>query len=225
MAYTTIKSAQADAGKISDRNSKMPGSTFALDSFACKVGEKLSKIEGSVCKGCYARRIQKMRPSVNKGWSDNQKLAVQLIKNAPHKWVAAMVFQIEKSAIKTGKQFHRWFDSGDLNNVDMLSAIVKVCEQTPHISHWLPTRETKIVQDYLRESGKIPANLSLRISATMVGDSPVKSAERLGVKTSTVHRKGESYIGHECPAPKQGNACNDCRFCWTGKGNVSYVKH
>jgi hypothetical protein len=58
-------------GKISTRNSKMPGTTFAIDAFACKTGSILAKTEGTPCHGCYARRIQKMRPSVDKGWKDN----------------------------------------------------------------------------------------------------------------------------------------------------------
>jgi hypothetical protein len=128
MSYTTLKAAKEDAGKLSLGNGKMPGSTFATDAFACKVGDKLAKVKGSVCQSCYARKIQKLRPSVNQGWTNNQRLAVQLIATAPHKWVAAMVFQVEKAAIKSGQPFHRWFDSGDLDSVDMLAAIVKVAK-------------------------------------------------------------------------------------------------
>jgi hypothetical protein len=221
----TLKSAKESAGKLSTGNSKMPGSTFATDAFACKVGDKLAKIEGSVCNGCYARRIQRMRPSVQKGWSNNQLLAVNLISNAPDKWVAAMEFQINKAAIKTSESYHRWFDSGDLDSVEMLAAIVKVARKTPHIKHWLPTRETGIVKAYRKQGGSIPRNLRIRISSTMIGDKPVTSAKRLGVSTSTVHRKGEAYTGHQCPAPTQGNACLDCRHCWTSPVNVSYIKH
>ena len=106
--YTmTLKAAKESAGKLSLGNGKMPGSTFATDAFACKVGDKLAQVKGSVCNGCYARKIQKLRPSVNQGWSNNQKLAVALIANAPHKWVAAMVFQIEKAATKSGQPWHR----------------------------------------------------------------------------------------------------------------------
>ena len=50
----TVKASVEQAGKVSQGNSKMPGSTFATDAFACKVGSKLAKIKGSVCDGCYA---------------------------------------------------------------------------------------------------------------------------------------------------------------------------
>ena len=224
--YTmTLKAAKESAGKLSLGNGKMPGSTFATDAFACKVGDKLAKVKGSVCHSCYARKIQKLRPSVNQGWGNNQKLAVNLIASAPHKWVAAMVFQVQKAAIKSGQPFHRWFDSGDLDSVEMLSAICKVAKATPEIKHWLPTREAGIVKQYRDQGGSIPRNLRVRLSATMVNDKPVASAKRLGVSTSTVHSKGESYVGHQCPAPDQGGNCGDCRHCWTSSVNVSYRKH
>jgi len=224
--YTmTLKAAKESAGKLSLGNGKMPGSTFAMDAFACKVGDKLAKVKGSVCDSCYARKLQKLRPSVNQGWGNNQKLAVALIANAPHKWVAAMVFQIEKAAIKSGENYHRWFDSGDLDSVDMLAAIVKVARKTPHVKHWLPTRESGIVKAYRKQGGTIPRNLRIRLSATMVNDKPLTSAKRLGVSTSTVHKKGESFVGWQCPAPDQGGNCGDCRHCWDSSINVSYRKH
>ena len=225
MTYTTLKAAKADAGKLSLGNGKMPGSTFATDAFACKVGDKLAKVKGSVCDSCYARKLQKLPPSVNQGWSNNQRLADNLIAKAPHKWVAAMVFQIEKAAIKSQAPYHRWFDSGDLSGVDMLAAIVKVAKATPHISHWLPTRETAIVKAYRAQGGSVPRNLRIRLSATMVGDTPLASAKRLGVSTSTVHGKGQAYVGHQCPAPDQGGNCGSCRVCWSSPINVSYRKH
>ena len=225
MSYTTLKAAKSDAGKLSLGNGKMPGSTFATDAFACKVGDKLAKVKGSVCQSCYARKIQKLRPSVNQGWTNNQRLAVQLIATAPHKWVAAMVFQVEKAAIKSGQPFHRWFDSGDLDSVEMLAAICKVAKATPSIKHWLPTRESSIVKAYRKQGGSIPRNLRVRLSATMVNDNPVASAKRLGVSTSTVHTKGLPYVGHQCPAPDQQGNCGDCRTCWISPVNVSYRKH
>jgi len=225
MQKLTLKAAKESAGKISLGNGKMIGSTFATDAFACKVGDKLSKVKGSVCDSCYARKLQKLRPSVNQGWGNNQRLAVNLISKAPNKWIAAMVFQIEKAAIKSNQPYHRWFDSGDLDSVDMLAAIVKVARKTPHIKHWLPTREIAIVKAYRKSGGSIPRNLRVRLSATMVGDKPVNSAKLLGVNTSTVHRKGESYVGQQCPAPDQGGNCGDCRTCWESPVNVSYRKH
>lgn len=221
MTIATLKAAK-EYVNISLGNSKMPGTTFAQDSFACKVGDKLAKIEGSVCSSCYARKIQKLRPSVNQGWKSNLEKARQWLEKNPTQWVAASVFQINRAAIKTGENFHRWFDSGDLDSVDQLAAIVQVAIATPKIAHWLPTREAGIVKRFKAQGGAIPKNLVIRVSATMIGDKPISGHEN----TSTVHRKGQVSFGHACPAPKQNNNCGDCRACWNPKvSNVSYTKH
>lgn len=211
-----------DIASISDRNSKMPGSTFAQDSFACRVGSRLAEVKGSVCESCYARRIQKIRPSVHKGWVRNFESAKKWLATNPKQWIAACVFQIKHSANKSGEAFHRWFDSGDLDSIEQLTAICEVANQTPEISHWLPTREIGLVRAFLKQGGVIPANLVLRVSAPMVGDKPLKGFPN----TSTVHRKGQAFYGHKCPAPEQGNSCGACRACWSPSvANVSYTKH
>ena len=58
-------------GKISNGNSKIPGTTYAIDAFACVTGSKLAQIEGTPCHSCYARKLQKLRPSVDQGWKAN----------------------------------------------------------------------------------------------------------------------------------------------------------
>lgn len=216
-----VKDAVAQS-RISAGNSKMPGSTFSTDAFACKVGSKLAKVKGSVCEGCYARKLQKLRPSVNQGWQANYIKATTMIADNPERWADAVAFQIKRIAAKSGEFYHRWFDSGDLDSVDMLRAIVIACEKTPEFKHWLPTREAKIVRDYRKQYGTEPSNLVIRVSSTMIGDKPM-SGHAL---TSTVHRKGEDAHGYACPAPTQGNNCGDCRACWsTLFGNISYTKH
>lgn len=241
----TVKAA-TEITKISAGNSKMPGSTFSTDAFACHVGSKLAKVEGSVCSGCYARKIQKLRPSVNKGWQANYIKAVTMINSNPDKWADAVAFQIMRIANKTGEMFHRWFDSGDLDSVEMLRAIVKACEKTPQIKHWLPTREAKIVKQYRKTYGPEPKNLVIRVSATMIGDKPVAGH----ALTSTVHHKGADIYGKECLAYRTDTTrglvseqeykaarkskdksydfghCGDCRACWSvDVANVSYTKH
>lgn len=215
----TLKAAQESA-KISAGNSKMPGSTFAQDSFACNVGSKLAQVKGSICEACYARKLQKLRPSVDKGWKANYEKATRLIATNPDQWVKACVFQINRIADKTGELFHRWFDSGDLDSVAQLDAIVQVCLATPTIKHWLPTRELELVRQWQKQGGVIPDNLVIRLSAPMVDMRPVK-----GSNTSTVHKQKEP-VGWACPARTQGNACGSCRACWDKSvANVSYPKH
>jgi hypothetical protein len=222
----TLKSAIADAGKVSLGNGKMPGSTFALSATQCKVGAKLVKVAGSTCAKCYALKLEKLRPSVHQGWLANYEKAVALIARNPGQWVAACVFQINRAFLKSGQPFHRWFDSGDLQSVEMLSAICDVAKATPTIAHWLPTREAGIVKAYKAQGGTLPDNLIVRVSATMVGDAPISGHAH----TSTVHRKGTQAHGHACPASMQGNSCgygdSACRACWSKSvPNISYPLH
>ena len=214
---TTLKES-LEAGRISTGNTKMPGSTFAISAKHCNVGGKLAQIKGSVCHKCYALKLQNLRPSVNTGWTGNLDKATRMIQADPARWVAYITFQINKAFEKTGEPYHRWFDSGDLQSVEMLDAICAVARATPHITHWLPTRETKIVKDY---TGAAPDNLIVRISSPMVDDKPISG----WYWTSTVHKTTEP-VGHVCPARHQGNACGSCRACWSRNvPNISYPLH
>ena len=101
--------------------------------------------------------------------------------------------------------------------------IFEVAEQTPQISHWLPTKESKMVEDYFEIYGSIPSNLSIRLSGNMVDKgSPTKLAVRLGIQTSSVNRKGD----HTCGAYKQDGEFRDCTMCWdTRNKDTSYQLH
>jgi hypothetical protein len=194
-----VKHAQ-ELGKISTGNSKMPGTTFAIDAFACKVGSKLAQIEGTPCRSCYARKLQKLRPSVNAGWKAN---LAKWETSDPEQWAQAMAFQILRYNVDG---YHRWFDSGDLQSVEMLDAIVQVCRMTPNVQHWLPTQERAIVAAY----GDLPANLIIRISASKLNGPMPKGAAH----ASQVFTKGNEPKGKECRAQSRGNACGPCRACW-----------
>ena len=91
----------------------------------------------------------------------------------------------------------------------MLEKLVCLCQRTPEIKHWLPTREVKIVSDYLKIYKEFPKNLVVRVSAPMIDGEPLKSFRW----TSTVHNK-KPPIGHDCPSRFQDNSCGDCRACW-----------
>jgi len=221
----TLKSAIEIAGKVSKGNTKMPGSTFALDAFECNVGSRLANVQGSVCFKCYARRIQKLRPSVNMGWSNNQKKTIATLALYPTLWESAMVFQIKRM----GYNEHRWLDSGDVPNVQFLASVCEIARQTQDVMHWLPTREVKTLLAFIKQYGAdhIPSNLNIRVSSPMVNDKPLNAFDNVPqITTSTVHDKHNAPQGHSCPARNQGNACGDCRACWNSKvANVSYPIH
>jgi hypothetical protein len=156
-------------------------------------------------------------------------------------WVDAMVtllthqhrkpfFRIDLGVvgIRNGQRFrmnvagwHRWHESGDLQGQWHLAKICYVAFRTPHIRHWLATREIKMVTDYVKGGGFVPDNLTIRVSATMVDQGP-PSAWPL---TSTVH-DATAPTGYPCKAPDQGNECRDCRACWSRDvPNIAYKRH
>lgn len=224
----TVKQAKAIAGNVSTKNTKMGTTTFAIDAFACKVGDRLAKVVGSVCSKCYARRIQKIRPNVDKGWKANlDKWNTAVATGTVDLWIKAIAFQITRY---NTDDYHRWFDSGDLQSVEMLDAIARVAKLTPNIKHWLPTREVSMVLKFtsavgsanVRSEHKLPSNLVVRVSSPMVNGHSLAAFKH----TSTVHDKDDTPEGFGCEAHTRGNACGPCKACWdTNVKNVSYPKH
>ncbi len=192
--------------------SKMPCPAYSIPATLCKTGSKLRAIAGSVCAKCYALRNRYLFPAVRAA------LAKRLRSMRNPKWAEAVAFLINAE----GNRFFRWHDSGDLQNVAHLRQIVKVCNLTPDVRHWLPTREYAMVSKFLEMGGTIPGNLTVRLSAHMVdGPAPVELARRLGLVTSTVMTSGAT-----CPSRAQGNKCAACRACWDRNvENVAYEKH
>ena len=197
-------------GGLSD-TSKMPGSSYGLPTASCKTGARLAQIEGTVCSKCYAKRGFYLTFAHSVLPAQQRRLA----SIDDPQWVEAMV-----KALETESWF-RWFDSGDLQSLQMLRNIAEVARRTPNVRHWLATRERRFVSAYLKESD-IPDNLVIRVSATWP-DIPVK--EIAGVQCANVH-KNSPPVGFECVAPKQHGKCDTCRACWDKNvQTVSYLEH
>jgi hypothetical protein len=140
------------------------------------------------------------------------------------RWAEAAAYQINV----LGVTWMRWFDSGDLQSVEMLDVINEVCKRTRHTNHWMPTHEVDRVGEFLQH-GALAKNLVVRISAPFIEDRPFKT---WGLPTSTVHRHDNEPVpaasglrkdSIECKAYTRGNKCLTCRACWSGKvKNVSY---
>ena len=183
--------------------SKMPGWSIGIPAKECKTGKKLRQIKNSVCEGCYALK----GCYVFKVVQEAQYKRLEAIQHPD--WVQAMATLINSKK----PDVFRWHDSGDVQDVDHLEKIFKVCELTPSKRHWMPTREAWI-KDHMH---KAPANLVVRFSSPMIDQGPVKS----WANTSTVSTKSRS-----CPAPDNNNECGDCRACWDPLvKNIEYGKH
>jgi hypothetical protein len=201
--------------------SKMPGFSYGLPAAECKTGSKLRKVEGSTCSGCYAL----------KGFYTMYKAVIpaqykRLATITDPRWSDAFIELLQRKYRKLSgnARVFRWHDSGDLQSVEHFANICKVAAATPDIRHWLPTREYRIVADYRKSGGVIPANLTVRLSAHMVGGFAPTFP---GLTVSTVSTDPNTFPdAHSCPAPKQDNACGDCRACWNPDvKHVDYHKH
>jgi hypothetical protein len=209
---STIDSLMESVGGLS-APSKMPCHGYSIPAARCKIGRKMRKVEGSICSICYALKgrygFENVRNALERRFG----------KISGKFWVRDMIAAISRVE-KSG--FFRWHDSGDLQSIAHLKRIVKICEETPEIRHWLPTREFATVRKFLEKGGIIPANLTIRFSALMIdGPAPESLARGLGVQVS-----GASASAFTCPAPAQGNVCGNCRKCWNRETfNVSYKVH
>ena len=207
----TVTQAQNIAGTLSNP-SKMPGKGTSTPATRCITGSKLRNVSGSVCEGCYAMKgfytMANVKPALEKRF-----VGVMESEHNPEPWINAMVHLIKH------QDYFRWHDSGDLQGAWHLANIVEVAKRTPNVKHWIPTREYRMVKDYLADGGAIPKNLVVRISAHMVNAAAPNIA---GLPTSTV----VTNRGATCPARFQDNACGDCRRCWNPNiKTVSYHKH
>lgn len=225
----TIKEAQSIAGTLGEP-SKMPGYSYGISAQKCITGAKLRNVPGSVCSGCYAMTdwYRSWRPLLQghqRRWDGLRH----------PRWVDAMVRMIS-NACKPPDNYFRWHDSGDLQGVWHLRNIVAVCERTPDVRHWLPTREFAFVEGFLA-GGKVPDNLVIRLSAMMIDTEPVVPEALKGFPTSAVSTVPQSMLGDhrvvdwdgavECQAvEKRDNKCGKCRACWEPRVTcVTYPQH
>lgn len=197
--------------------SKMPGYAYSLPAKECKVGTKLREIKGSTCSGCYAMKGRYVFPNVQNA------LYRRLESITKEFWTEAMIELITRKK----QSYFRWHDSGDLQSVEHFSRICDVASATPTVNHWLPTREYRIVSEYVENGGIIPSNLCVRFSAHMIGGNVPKFPRLQGLVTISTVSKDDSYNeAWNCPSRFQDNNCGDCRACWSNDVfHVDYHYH
>lgn len=190
--------------------SKMPSSSYSLPAKACVKGAKLRQIEGSVCAGCYALKGNYKRyPAIVQA----QERRLKALDNPD--WVNAMVYLLNNKKDIVNAGVFRWHDSGDLQNVQHLGKILQVVLETPHLKHWLPTKESHLIK---KMGISTPNNLVIRLSGTMVNGKAPKYAN-----TSTVTTNPELAT---CRSFENDGQCGDCRKCWDKEvKNVTYLAH
>lgn len=187
--------------KIS-KTSKMPARSWSLQALdTCPASRDSMGDLVDACKGCYATTGMYAMPSVKapREWNreDWQK----------SDWVDAMVSELDND------RYFRWLDSGDMYHLGLAHKILEVCQRTPWVKHWIPTRMYK----FLKFAGVLDAlnslpNVVLRVSS----DSIVGEVVGGWANSSTIVEFVEDAPkgAHVCPAYSQGGKCGTCRACW-----------
>ena len=191
--------------------SKMPTISYSISAKDCITGSKLRLIKNTVCSDCYALKGNYVRYAKNIEPAMKRRLNSISSPN----WVNAMVYIMnhQKAVINSG--LFRWHDSGDLQSMEHLQKIVNIATATPNVRHWLPTKESKFINNF---KGVIPANLIIRLSGSFIDGKAPKYKN-----TSTVVSSKDQAT---CKSFKQNGQCLTCVQCWDSSiKNVSYLNH
>ena len=165
-----------------------------------------------VCSGCYAKGGNYRFSNVVNPRNFNQA-----------DWKRSDFVSDMVSALKT-ERFFRWFDSGDIYHPALAFKIYLICQQTPWVSHWIPTKSYTIpkIRAVLDRIAALP-NVALRFSSPNVNGDFVP-----GLHGSVVipHDTFETSADIVCGAYTRGGKCGDCFACYDKNVNVvAYVAH
>ena len=211
-----VSELEAAVGGLS-QTSKMPCPSWSISARRCKVGSKLATVKGTICEDCYALKgmyvFGNVQAALERRW--------EAYDENPDAWIVNMSELINRKKLA----FFRFFDSGDLQSVEMLEAIVRVARACHSTRFWLPTKELAIVRRWLDLGNAIPDNLTIRLSAYIRDRMPPHNLTIGTLPCSTVTDQA-APIGYACPSKDQGNKCADCRACWDKSVSVvSYYWH
>ena len=212
-----VKEAIEITGGLS-HTTKMPCASFSLPAHNCAFGVQQGwvKVKNSICSHCYARKGRYLFPNV-------KKCLEKRLEGLKHpQWVEAMTLLIKQDK----SDFFRWHDSGEIQDMEHLLAIIQVVKATPEKKHWLPTKQIRLIELWLLENDEtLPENLTIRLSSPICGCQPTLKDSTWAVegvtgclvdKTTPAWFAYTETIGKKiCPAiaDKTGK-CGDCRACW-----------
>ncbi len=208
----TLPNARAFLGL--SKNSKMPAYTLAIPALeSCPRGAKLALVAGSVCDKCYAQKgHDAMAPAKNAKARRFAIIKLALESQAMRiMWLKAFMIAMAKES------FFRWHSAGDIFSKEYATLMVMACLATPHVKHWIPTRESRNAA----RLAQVP-NVVVRVSDDMVD----QVSNKYQGNTSGVHSTSVPSRGFDCPAQHNAGSCGDCRQCWSSAvAHVSYHLH
>jgi hypothetical protein len=213
----TKKQASAIVGGLSVP-SKMPCYGWSIPAIRCRVGSVLRSLAGSVCSKCYAYKGRYVFPNVIRAMERRYQVLNRALADGAfrERFIHAFTVLLAK------EKYFRWHDSGDLQSTEHLSILAEIARRLPECRFWLPTREYRMIAQYVEECGPLPSNLVARLSAHMIDGQPPSHWPTV----SSVSRDVAVNGAEVCMAPSRGGYCGDCRACWDPTvPHVTYMLH
>lgn len=195
--------------------SKMPGHTWGMAAgLSCPFAVYGP---GTICGKCYAKQGMYRFPAPVKAYDARFNWARESMKSQSGRqaFVDTMTTAIQFSVAINGHPYFRIHDAGDFFNRAYAESWGEIVSTLSHVKFWAPTRsyqEKNPWRQTLIQVAKLP-NITMRPSALRFGD-PAPIVEGFAAGSSAMSE------GYNCPAPKQGNLCLDCRMCWDAPEKV-----
>ena len=192
--------------------SKMPCRSWSLQALdTCPASRDASGDLVDACKGCYATSGNYRFPNVKAPRVHNREDWKR------DTWVSDMVQELDND------RYFRWFDSGDIYDIRLARKILEVCEATPWVKHWIPTRMHKFPKFtlVLQRLQSLP-NVVVRLSSDSITGETIEGPTTSTIATLEDAPKG-SFV---CEAYTRGGKCDTCRACWDKSVTVvTYIGH
>lgn len=155
-------------------------------------------------KKCYAKKLERMRPSVRAAYRTNFDL---LSSDENTYWR-----EVEASIMMS--RFFRYHVSGDIPDANYFARMVEVAERNTHCEMLCFTKKYGIVNEFLDGGGVIPQNLHVIFS----GWRGLEMENKYGLPEAHVrYRDGTTTAG--IAAKHCGGNCTECAItdggCWS----------
>lgn len=155
-------------------------------------------------KKCYAKRLERMRPSVREAYKHNY----ELLQNDP------ATYWRETEASIMMSRFFRFHVSGDIPNACYFNHMLEIAKRNPHCEILCFTKKYDIVNSFLAVGTVIPQNLHIIYSAWR----GLKMDNPYGMPEAHVRYRDGTTTAHPGAVECGGN-CTECALtdggCWT----------
>ena len=209
------------------QTTKMPGPSWSIPAH-----KSCHRALGSICDNCYAGHGCYLYTTTRNAQAVRFAWTVESMRTLAgrRQWTDRMRYAIER----TGAEWFRVHDSGDMFSVVYAECWLEICRETPRVGYWIPTRVWQSgsqnwvlpvldpLMGIMRMLAQLP-NVTVRPSALNFGDyAPVVPGLHAG---STAEQPDVMRV-RQCIAPEQDGECGGCRVCWTEKSvPVAYARH